>query len=138
MIEQESEKVANLGKRKVTDEDTGGSMMKLKQDKKHREIEQLRRQNEHLNKINDQLVKANTIIKEDLQEVNQNFIELIQVSKEAMKRRRLVQEEKDQLMKDKEELIVKIHGMHKDIKRLQAKSCALDGLATLAEAARRI
>ena len=49
-----------------------------------------------------------------------------------------MQEEKDQLMKDKEELTVKLHGMRKDIKRLQAKSCALDGIATLAEAARRI
>ena len=77
----------------------------------------IRRQNEHLNKINDQLVKANTMLKEDLQEVNQNFAELIQVSEEAVKRRRLMQEEKDQLMKDKEELTVKLCGMQKDIKR---------------------
>ena len=78
------------------------------------------------------------MLKQDLQEVNQNFVELIQVSEEAMKRRRLVQEEKEQLMKDKEELTVKLRGMQKEIKRLQANSCALDGLATLAEAARRI
>ena len=70
--------------------------------------------------------------------MNQNFAELIQVSEEAVKRRKLVQEEKEQLMKYKEELIVRLCGMQKDIKRLQAKSCALDGLATLAEAARRI
>ena len=95
LTEQEKEIVAKLNKRKVTDEDTGGSMMKLKQDKKHREIEQLRRQNEHLNKIIDQLVKANTMLKQDSQEVNQNFAELIQVSEEAVKRRRMVQEEKD-------------------------------------------
>ena len=49
------------------------------------------------------MVKANTVLKEDLQEVNQNFDELIQVSKEVVKRK-LVQDEKDQLMKDKEEL----------------------------------
>ena len=78
------------------------------------------------------------MLKQDLQEVNQNFAKLIQVSKEAVKRRRLMQEEKDQLMKDKEELTVKLCGMQKDIKRLQAKSCALDGIATLAEASRRI
>ena len=41
-------------------------------------------------------------------------------------------------MKEKEELTVKLRGMKKDIRRLQAKSCALDGLATLAEATRRI
>ena len=64
MTEQESENVANPGKRKVTYEDTGGSMLKLKQDKQHKEIEQFRRQNEHLNHINDQLVKSNTMLKE--------------------------------------------------------------------------
>ena len=88
--------------------------------------------------MNDQLVKANTMLKEYLQEVNQNFAELIQVSKEAVKRRKLVQEEKDQLMKDKEELTSKLCGMKKAIRRLQAKSSALDGIATLGEATRRI
>ena len=78
------------------------------------------------------------MLNEYLQEVNQNFAELVQVSKEAIKRRKSVQEEKDQLMKDKEELTVKLCGMKKDIRRLQAKSCALDGIATLAEEKRRI
>ena len=78
------------------------------------------------------------MLKEDLQEVNQNFAELVQVSEEAVKRRKLVQEKKDQLMKDKEELTTKMRGMKKDIRRLQAKSSALNRLATLAEATRRI
>ena len=55
-----------------------------------------------------------------------------------MKRRKLLQEERDQLIKDKEELAVNLCGMKKDIRRLQAKSCGLDGLATSAEAIRRI
>ena len=78
------------------------------------------------------------MLKEDLQEVNQNFVELIQVLEEAFKRRKLAQEERDPLLKDKEELTANLRGMKKDIRRLQAKSRALDGLATLAEAARRI
>ena len=78
------------------------------------------------------------MLKEDLQEVNQNFAELIQVSEEAVKRRKLAQEERDQLLKDKEELTTKLCGMKKEIRRLQAESSALDGLATLAEATRRI
>ena len=61
------------------------------------------------------------MLKEDLQEVNQNFAELIQVSEEAVKRRKLVQEEKDQLMKDKEELKVNPRDMKKEIRRLQVK-----------------
>ena len=121
LTEQDKEKVANLNKMKVTDKDTVASMIQLKQSKEYREIKQLRRQNEHLNQINDQLVKANTMLKEDLKEANHNFAELIQVSEEAVKRRKLVQEEKDQLMKDKEELRVKLRGMKKHIRRLQAK-----------------
>ena len=42
------------------------------------------------------------MLKKDLQEVNHNFTELIQVSEEAVKRRKLVQEEKEKLVKDKE------------------------------------
>ena len=53
-------------------------------------------------------------------------------------RQRGIHEENEQLMKYKEELIVRICGMQKDIKILQTNSCALDGLATLAEAIRRI
>ena len=52
--------------------------------------------------------------------------------------RRLVQEEKYQLVKDKEELTVKLRFMQNDIKMLQENSCVLDGPATLDEAARRI
>ena len=63
LTEQEEEIVAKLNKKKVTDEDAGGHMMDLKQDKENREIEQLRRHNAHLNQINDQLVKENTMFK---------------------------------------------------------------------------
>ena len=45
---------------------------------------------------------------------------------------------RDQLLKNKEELTTKLCGMRKEIRRLKAKSRALDRLATLAEAARRI
>ena len=49
-----------------------------------------------------------------------------------------MQEERDQFLKDKEELKENLRGIKKDIRRLQAKSRVLDGLPTLAEAARRI
>ena len=49
-----------------------------------------------------------------------------------------MQEEKDQLMKDKYDLIAKLCGMKKDIRGLQANSSALDGIATFAKATRRI
>ena len=44
--------------------------MELKQDKENIEIDQLRILNAHLNQINEQLVKENTMLKQDLQEVN--------------------------------------------------------------------
>ena len=60
------------------------------------------------------------------------------MSEESVKRRKLAQEERDQLLKDKEELTANLRGMKKDIRRLQENSRVLDGLATLAEAVRRI
>ena len=45
-------------------------MIQLKEGKEYKEIEELKKQNEHLSQINDQLVKAKKMLKEYLQEVN--------------------------------------------------------------------
>ena len=70
--------------------------------------------------------------------VNKNYAELIQVVEEAVKRRRVIQEHNVQLENDKEELEQKLRHMQKELNMLRRKSQALDGLATLAEAARRL
>ena len=79
-------------------------MKEFEQDKDKREIYHFRIQNEHISQINDGLMKENQMLKQDLHEVNKNYSELIQVAEEAVKRRKVVQEQNVQLVKDKEEL----------------------------------
>ena len=83
-------------------------------------------------------MKENKMLKQDLQEVNKNYGELIQVAKEAIKRRKVIQEHNIQLEKDKEKLEQKLKHMQKEMNSLRRKSQALDGLANLAEATRRL
>ena len=113
-------------------------MKEFEQDKQRREIDHFRIQNEHISQINDGPMKENKMLNQDLQVVNKNYSELIQVAKEVVKRRKLEQEQNVQLVKEKEELGKKLKHIQKELDKLQKKAHALDGLATLAEAARRL
>ena len=53
-----------------------------------RTIKQYRPQMEYMQEVNDGLILANRILREDLQEVNEHYQELTAVSKEALKRKR--------------------------------------------------
>ena len=55
--------------------------------------------NPHLNHFNDHLVQANQISREDLEEINTNYVELVQDVEEAIKRRNLAQERNEELCK---------------------------------------
>ena len=48
-------------------------MTEFELDKHRRQIDHFRIQNEHMNKINDGLMKANKMLKQDLHEVNMNY-----------------------------------------------------------------
>ena len=53
-----------------------------------RSIKQYKYQIEYMHEANDGLVTANMILREDLEEVNSHYQELIIVSREALKRKR--------------------------------------------------
>ena len=57
---------------------------------------------------------------------------------EVVKIRKIIQEHNIQLVKDKEHLKRRLSQVQKECKRLQRKEHALDGIAALDEAARRI
>ena len=57
----------------------------------HRSIKQYKHQIEYLHESNEGLVTANKILREDLEEVNSHYQELISVSKEALKRKRQIE-----------------------------------------------
>ena len=130
--------VAYLNEEILADEDSEDEMKEFEHDKDRREIDHFIIQNEDINQINDGLMRENRMLKQDLQEVNKNYSELIEVAEEVVKRRKVMQEQNVQLVKDKEELEKKLKHMQKELNRLQRKAHALDGLATMAEAARRL
>ena len=98
---------------------------------------------DYLQETNDGLILANRRLREDLQEVNEHFQELIVVSKEALKRKmstdvqciELRQSVKD-LQQQNEELTRRLAGMEGEQRRAKKKAQALDGIVLLAKAAK--
>ena len=96
---------------------------------------------DYMQETNDGLILANKRLREDLQEVNEYYQELIAISKEALKRKRstylqcteLKQTVRD-LQQQNEELTRRVADMEDEQKRARKKAQALDGIALLAEA----
>ena len=98
---------------------------------------------DYLQETNDGLILANKRLREDLQEVNENYQELIAISKEALKRKRSTDQQSTELkqtVKDLQqqngELTKRVADMEDEQKRARRKAQALDGIALLAEAAK--
>ena len=100
---------------------------------------------DYMQETNDGLILANKRLREDLQEVNEHYQELIAVSKEALKRKRstnvqcteLKQTIRD-LQQQNKELTRRVADMEDEQKRARKKSQALDGIALLADAAKEL
>ena len=89
------------------------------------------------------LVIANKKLREDLEEVNSQYQELITVSREALKRKRQTERQVTELkqtiqdlQQHNEELTRKIADMETDQLKARRKAQALEGIALLAEAAK--
>ena len=98
---------------------------------------------DYMQEVNDGMILANRILREDLQEFNEHYQELTAVSKEALKRKRTTDLHCAELKltveilhKQNEELIRILEGMEDEQKRAKKKAQALDGIALLAEAAK--
>ena len=106
-------------------------------------IQKYKQQMKHLQETNDGLFKVNRGLIEELQNVHHRFLELSEVSKEVLKRKRAtdrystkLEETVQDLQQRNKELIKKINDMEKEQKKAKRKSQALDGIALLAEAAK--
>ena len=104
-------------------------------------IQKYKQQMKHLQETNDGLFKVNRGLIEELQDVHNHFLELSEVSKEVLKRKRdtdrystKLEETVQDLQQRNKELIKKINDMEKEQKKAKRKSQALDGIALLAEA----
>ena len=106
-----------------------------------RSIKQYKYQIEYLHEANEGLVTASRTLREDLEEVNSHYRELITVSKEALKRKRQTQSLFIELKQTIQELTQQNQEMSKRVEDLEAyhrkarrKSQALEGIALLTEA----
>ena len=96
-----------------------------------------------MQETNDGLVMENRRLREDLDEVNSHYQELIAVSREALKRMRntegqfkMLKQTIKYLQQQNEELTRKMAEMEVDKLKARRKSQALEGIALLAEAAK--
>ena len=64
-----------------------GKCIDSEKENMQRSIKQYKHKIEYLHEINEGLVTANKILREDLEEVNSHYQELISVSKEALKKK---------------------------------------------------
>ena len=106
-----------------------------------RSVKQYKHQIEYLHETNEGLVTANRRLREDLEEVNSHYQELISVSKEALERKRqteiLFTELKQtiqELTQQNEELTKRVEYLEADHQKARRKAQALEGIALLAEA----
>ena len=95
-------------------------------------------QNGYLNDANEKLMIANKRPREDLEESNASYQELIIASKEVLRRKRVTQQQNKELMGQNKELQTKIQTMDAEYTRLQRISQALDGLTMLSGASKKL
>ena len=108
-----------------------------------RSIKQYKYQIQYFHETNKGLVTANRRLREDLEEVNSHYQELITVSKEAWKRKRQTQslftelkQTIQELTQQNQELSKRVEELEADHQKARKKTQALEGIALLAEAAK--
>ena len=101
-------------------------------------IKQYKHQIEYLHERNEGLVTANKRLREDLEEVNSHYQELISVSKEALKRKRQTENQFtklkqtiQELTQQNEELTRRVAYLEADHQKARRKAQALEGIALL-------
>jgi len=108
-------------------------------------VQKYKQQVKQLQETNDSLFKVNRGLIEELQDVHHHFLELSEVSKEVLKRKKAtdrystkLEKTVESLQQENEDLQKKIADMEKKHKRAKRRSQNLDGIALLAEAAKEL
>ena len=106
-------------------------------------VKQYKYQIDFLHETNEGLVMANKRLREDLEEINIHYQELIVVPKEALKRKRWTQNLCAELKQtiqvvtqQNQELSKRVEDLEAEQQRTRRKTQALEGIALLAKAAK--
>ena len=131
-----SDKTATLQEGRCIDSDT---------ENLQKTVKQYKYQMDFLTETNEGLVMTNRKLREDLNDINTHYQELIVVSREALKRKRQTQNQFEELnqkiqnlIQKNERLSKKIEDLEAEQKRSKRQSRALEGIALLVEAAKSI
>ena len=99
----------------------------------------------HLQEMNDGLFKVNKGLVEKLQDMHKHFLELSEVSKEVLSRKRVadrytteLENTVDHLQQENKELQQRLADLKKKHKRAKRKSSSLDGISLLVEASKEL
>ena len=108
-------------------------------------VKQCKYQISFLSETNEGLVMTNKRLREDLDDINTHYQELISVSKEALRRKKQTQNQFGELnqtiqylTRQNERLSKKVEDLEAEHQRTKRKSQALEGIALLAEAAKNL
>ena len=122
---------------------TGNKIFDSEKENLQRSVKQYKYEVEYMQETNDGLVMENRILRENLEEVNNHYQELVTVSREALKRKRktegqfiMLKQTIQDLQQHNEELTKKIADMEADQLKARRKAQALEGIALLAKAAK--
>ena len=122
---------------------TGSKAFDSEKENLQRTIKQYKHQVEYMQETNDGLIIANKRLREDLEEVNNHYQELIAVSKEALKRKRSTElqfaglkQTIRNLQQQNVELTRRMTEMEVEQQKARRKDQALEGIALLTEAAK--
>ena len=120
-----------------------GKCIDSQKENMQRSIKQYKHKIEYLHESNEGLATTNKRLREDLEEVNSHYQELISVSKEALKRKRQTENQFtelkqtiQELTQQNEELTRRVAKLEEDHQKARRKAQALEGIALLAEAAK--
>ena len=120
-----------------------GRCIDLENENLQRSMKQYKYQIEFMHETNEGLVVANRRLREDLEEVNIHYQELIAASKEALNRKRQTQilcAESKQTIQDitqqNQKLSKRVKDLEADHQKTRRKTQALEGIALLVEVAK--
>ena len=99
----------------------GGMYIDLETENLKKTVKQYKYQIGFLSETNDGLFMTNRIPREDLDDINTHYQELIAISKEALKRKRQTQSQFEQLNQIVQSLTQQNEGLLKKIEDLEAK-----------------
>ena len=86
-----------------------------------------------MNESNDVIIQTNQMLRKGLQKLNANYVELVEATEEAVRRRKVAQQKNEEKTNKGEEIMNNLCVMQRECSFLQKKAQSLNGLVVLAD-----